>query len=358
MTASQPAALRTVTLDELIALNDEIAALVRVGVPLELGLRQLGGDLPARMGRLAKDLAQRMERGESLIEVVEQSPQTFPPIYRAVLAAGLKSGRLALALESLASSAQRVAEARRIVAGALIYPLMVFLVAWGLFVFFVLKIAPVLAAVLGDFKVPGQVIFAVLASWGGSAAWWGPAVPVAVLLLAWVWAFLSGRAMSIEPHAMGVLLSWLPWTRRMLRSFRIAMFSEVLALLVENNVPLPAGLVLAAESVGNRRMLGASRALAESLQRGEPLAGRTQDMAGIPPFLYWLMATGQDHGGLLPALRHSADTYRRRARFQADAARLILPVALTVVLGGGITFLYALMVFGSWILLIRSLAGI
>ena len=120
----------------------------------------------------------------------------------------------------------------------------------------------------------------------------------------------------------------------------------------------PAGLVLAAESVGNRRMLVHSRALAESLQRGEPLAGRTQDMAGIPPFLYWLMATGQDHGGLLPALRHSADTYRRRARFQADAARLILPVALTVVLGGGITFLYALMVFGSWILLIRSLAGI
>ena len=56
---------RTVTLDEADrALNDEIAALVRVGVPLELGLRQLGGDLPARMGRLAKDLAQRMMRGK------------------------------------------------------------------------------------------------------------------------------------------------------------------------------------------------------------------------------------------------------------------------------------------------------
>ena len=77
MTASQPAA-RTVTLDELIALNDEIAALVRVGVPLELGLRQLGGDLPARMGRLAKDLAQRMEARGKPYRGRRAEPSDFP----------------------------------------------------------------------------------------------------------------------------------------------------------------------------------------------------------------------------------------------------------------------------------------
>ena len=44
------------TVDELLALNDEIAALVRAGVPLERGLADLGGDMPGRLGALATRL--------------------------------------------------------------------------------------------------------------------------------------------------------------------------------------------------------------------------------------------------------------------------------------------------------------
>ena len=58
------------TLDDLIALNDEIAALVRAGVPLEAGLAELGGDLPGRLGQFATVLAQRTARGESLAQAI------------------------------------------------------------------------------------------------------------------------------------------------------------------------------------------------------------------------------------------------------------------------------------------------
>ena len=40
-----------VTLDQLIALNDEMAALVRAGVPLERGLIEAGRDLRLALGR-------------------------------------------------------------------------------------------------------------------------------------------------------------------------------------------------------------------------------------------------------------------------------------------------------------------
>ena len=46
----------------MIALNDEIAALVRAGVPLEQGLGHLGGDLPGRLGTFTTALADRMGR--------------------------------------------------------------------------------------------------------------------------------------------------------------------------------------------------------------------------------------------------------------------------------------------------------
>ena len=152
MATSQPAALRPVTLEQLIALNEEIAALVRVGVPLGQGLQRLGRDMPGRLGEVAQTLAERVNRGENLWRILEANPQTFPSAYRAVVAAGLRTGRLARALELLTETAEHLAEAHRIVVAAFVYPLMVFLLAWGLFVFFVLKIAPVVAIALSEFE--------------------------------------------------------------------------------------------------------------------------------------------------------------------------------------------------------------
>ena len=58
------------TLEDVIALNDEIAALVRAGVPLETGLAQLQGDLPRGLRQVTAMLAERTARGESLAEAI------------------------------------------------------------------------------------------------------------------------------------------------------------------------------------------------------------------------------------------------------------------------------------------------
>jgi len=90
-------------LDDLIALNDEIAALVRAGVPLEMGLAELGGDLPGRLGRFATALAQRTAQGESLAQAIAGDAGQLPQAYRAVVEAGVRAGRLPAALEAVAA---------------------------------------------------------------------------------------------------------------------------------------------------------------------------------------------------------------------------------------------------------------
>src|SRR5215469_8849422 len=102
------------TLDDLLALNDEIAALVRAGVPLESGLAELGRELPGHHGRVARALSQRLARGASLDQALLESRDEFPELYVSVVTAGLKSGRLASALEGLAAAARRVAELRQV----------------------------------------------------------------------------------------------------------------------------------------------------------------------------------------------------------------------------------------------------
>ncbi len=344
------------TFDDLIALNDEIAALVRLGVPLDLGLAQLAKDMPGRSGKLAAMLAQRMERGETLAEVFADESAGFPPVYRAVVQAGWRSGRLPLALESLAGSARRLAEARRMVAASIIYPLIVFLVAWGAFVLFTVKMAGSILAMFEDFHVPGQTLMATLVRWGESAAYWGPAVPLVVVVLVGAWWHCSARAALVEPRAAGWFLGWLPWTGRMLRQSRVASFADVLALLVESRVPLPEGIVLAAETVGGARLVASARQIAEALKRGEPLASTQLKDTGLPPLAAWLLVAGERRGALLPALRHTAETYRQRARYLAEKARVFVPIVLTLVIGGGAVAVYAALVFGSWFNILNTLA--
>ncbi|MFC1596817.1 type II secretion system F family protein [Planctomycetota bacterium] len=347
-----------VSLDEMIALNDEIAALVRAKVPLEGTLSQLGEDLPGRLGRITHMLAERMHRGESLSDILEKEPQHFPPVYRAVVLAGVRAGRLPAALESVSSSARRLAETRRMTAAGFLYPLLVLILAWGLFAMFVTWISPILLDFAIELDAPGRVCLGYLAGMGESAAFWGPGVPVAVVLLAAIWWLRSGRATVLQPRASVVMLGWLPWLGRMLRWYRIATFAEVLTLLIENRVPLPQSVVLAAEATGDPGMIRAALDIAEALRRGEPLRLGGPFHRGFPPLLEWLMVTGQSHGALLPALRHASEIYQRRARNQADVARIFLPVLLTVVIGGSVTLAYALLLFGPWTLVLRAMSGI
>ena len=56
--------------EELIAFNDEVASLARVGVPLELGLTALGRDTESALGRINATVTSRISRGESLADAL------------------------------------------------------------------------------------------------------------------------------------------------------------------------------------------------------------------------------------------------------------------------------------------------
>src|SRR5437868_6192649 len=102
----------SIAMDQLLALNEEIAALVRAGIPLDRGLLEAGQDVRGRLGRIASALGRRVGRGESLVEALEGERQAIPPLYRAVVEAGTRAGRLPVALEGMARYVRGYAEAR------------------------------------------------------------------------------------------------------------------------------------------------------------------------------------------------------------------------------------------------------
>ena len=231
------------------------------------------------------------------------------------------------------------------------------MLAYGLFVGFVLRILPTLVRGFDSTRSPVPEAESLLASMDRWWPFWVPVVPVSVALFVTSW-WVSRRARSLSA---GAGLDRVPWLRGVLADCRASGFAGMLAMLVEHEVPLPEALPIAAEAVGGRRLEEQARRRAEAIGRGEvgveadpgPFRRGTH---GFPPLLRWVLSGGADGPRLAPALRAVEVTYRRRALRRAEMIRVILPSLLLVAIGGVAAVLLAATLFVPWTALIEVLA--
>jgi general secretion pathway protein F len=354
VTISAALAARPLTLDQLAALSDEIAALARAGVPLDRGLIELSRDLPGRVGRLAGELGQRLEAGQPLeLAVTERLSASLPPVYRAVIVAGIRSGHLPAALEAAAQTARRVSDARWTSGLSLIYPLFMLMAAWGLFLFAVAKLMPVMAKMMIDVGLPAEQFQATVTQLGATQEWWGNLVPLLAalwLVLAW---YRSGRAVGQIALPGWLGCGAIATIRRIQRASRMASLADLLALLVRHEVPLPEAIELATAAVGPKSLAAGGQTLAEQLRHGESIP---QPPAGFPPLLAWTITAGQSPAQLSRTLVRTAEIYREEQSRRSQWLAIYVPLVLTLGVGGCVTFVFAALTLGPWILIMYRLA--
>ncbi|MGC8642589.1 MAG: type II secretion system F family protein [Isosphaeraceae bacterium] len=353
----EPGQAGSITIDELAALNDEITALVRAGVPLDRGLLQAAGELPGGLKRITRAIGDRLKRGESLSQALEAERRSTPPLYRAVVEAGVQSGRLPAALEGLARYVRGYSEARSTIGVALWYPIVVLTLAYVLLLGIVVVVIPRFLAAFDTLGLKVPLPLHWLETLGELAPYWWPLWPVLLLLLLFGW-WRSGQAASFQASSWSVLKLF-PWMRAMLSDYESASFAELLALLLEHRVPYPRAVTLAAEATGNQATIRGARQLAAALERGEPAA---KVVNGLPsrafrPLLRWTLAAGSEQGTLVQSLHNLAPMYRKRGLFQAEKLQVFLPTLLMLAIGGSATLLYGLTLFVPLTTLLRGLAA-
>jgi general secretion pathway protein F len=339
-----------ITLDQLVDLNAEIAALARAGVPMGPALRDLGRDLPGRLGSITKELGRRLEKGDTLADVVARSDDLLPPVYRAVVMAGIRSGRLPVALEGLSTAARRFSELHRLVGVSLLYPLLVLGFAYCLFVWTTVVWAPSVVDGFREFGGKATWLGALVAV-GNAAKWWAPWLPVAFLVLLFFGWRRSGSCATgygVAGRLLGIA--------RVLRTTSLATFADVLRLLVEQDVTLDEAVVLAADASGDPRLAKAAREMADRIQRGEKGSGEPVSAGGFPPMLAWLIETCRRPSQLAGTLRMYADSYHAEALRAGQWATVYLPILLAAGVGGCTVALLAVGTLGPWFELLYEMA--
>ena len=271
----------------------------------------------------------------------------LPDVYRAMVEAGLRSGRLADALQGLSRVGLAVVEARRTIVLACFYPLLVLVMAYALFLFFLIVLFPRFTEcgrVIPDRRLPDYRRSS--SKPGATVMIWGPIIPLALLGVMFAWT-LTGRSRVLDGTAgMSGPLAAFPWVGRIVANYRAANFITLLAHLVDHDVPLDQAVRLAGDAAGSPRFRRSVADYADRLAAGSTAHNLWNGSLGdFPPLVAWMIGSGQRQGSLASGLRHLATAYKRKGDRQAEAFRIIFPGLLILVVGTGAVLSYGLLLF-------------
>nr|WP_314470069.1 type II secretion system inner membrane protein GspF [uncultured Sphingomonas sp.] len=317
---------------QLTLFTRQLATLSRVS-PLEESLRTITRQVEQdKVRAVVENVHAGVVEGRRLADAMAREPRSFPPLYRAMIAAGESSGTLPAILERLSTLLERQAEIRGKLLTALAYPVILALVATGVVAALMIFVVP---QVVEQFDTVGQQlplltrivigISDLLVRW-----WW--------LMLLVLGAAVAGFVVALrQPPIRLAFDSWLlriPLLGRLLRDLHAARMARTLATMVASRLPLLEGLTLTAGTIHNRRLKLASDEITDAIRGGGSLSAAMRRAGVFPPLLTYLAASGEAAGQLDEMLERAADYLEREFdRFTATAMSLLEP-AIIVVMGG------------------------
>ncbi len=247
-----------------------LSSLLAAGVPLSRALVILHREATTPAARAKwKEIHDLVVDGMSLADAMARSPETFPRVYVAMVEAGETGGFLDVVLAQIADFQAREKELRGRVLAALLYPMILLVLAIAvlvlLLVFFIPKFQTIFAGFGAELPALTQVIVGIsdiLRHYGLYIA--GALVGSAFFLRSWLASPAGRRAWE------GAILR-IPAIGSLAARFAMARFCRMLGTLLGAGVPMIAGLNVARRSIGNQILVDAVATSIERVKEGKPL---------------------------------------------------------------------------------------
>lgn len=321
-------------------LISELAILLRAGLPLDRALGLAIGNIESKtLGIRFAPLLADVREGRPLSEGFARLPDLFTPTAVAMAEAGAANGRLSDALSRLAEMMDRAAELRRLITGAMIYPVALLIIAVGVVLLMLLLVVPQFESLMSSSQadLPAASRAVLGASRGLRDQWLAIVLTMGAVGFGLRFLFAqAGFRLGFDRLVLGV-----PLLGAIAQRLQIAQFARTLGALVEGRVSLPAAVGLAHRTITNRHMGLAIGRVAEGVREGAGLAGPLAAARVAPEIAIGFIRTGEESSELGLMLNRLADVLDRDVRLRIERLVAILTPLITVVLGAAVTGIIA-----------------
>jgi type IV pilus assembly protein PilC len=321
-----------IRMHEFLVFNQELATLLKAGMPLAQSLDILRRNVPnPALKRVLDDVYDQVRSGTSLSDAFEAHAQHVSPIYTASLMAGERSGSLEQVLRRYVAYVQVLSAVRRKVISALVYPAVLVFLSLAVVGVIVVRVVPAFNDFYANFgaelPLATQMIVAVSSGVRGNLLLLG------VLL---VGLFVLGRWSLRQPNQrrqLDRLTLRLPLLGALARQFATSQLSRTLATLLGGGIPLVTALDAATRSISNRHIAAQMDDIARQVREGQSLSEAMSAKGEFPDVAVKMVEVGEATGALQDMLNAIADFYDEDIETKLGRFLLLIEPLLLVVMG-------------------------
>lgn len=325
----------------------QLATLVDAGLPIVRSLNILTEQTESVIFKeKIKQVSDDIEAGGTLSESFAKHPKIFDKLYVNMVRAGEIGGVLEVVLNRIAIFMEKGAAVMSKVKSAMMYPIVVILLAGVIVGFIMVKIIPEFIAIFEQLgaELPAPTMVLVHASNFLINDWWKGILGIIAfyILVKKIYATKTGKFL------MDYYKLKLPVFGTLFQKAAVARFASTLGTLITAGVPILQALDIVRDSSGNEIIARAMDKVYQSVKDGETIHEPLSQCPVFPPLVYHMIAVGEETGAIDQMLNKVAEAYEQEVDDMVDGLTTLMEPILIVVLGaivGGIVIALYLPLF-------------
>ncbi|MEE3239633.1 MAG: type II secretion system inner membrane protein GspF [Pseudomonadota bacterium] len=295
---------------DLALITRQMATLIQAGIPLEEALGTVARQSDkSSVNSILLSVRSKVLEGYTLADAMAEYPSVFSNLYRSTVSAGESAGFLDVVMDKLADYTESSQAARQKIQMAMIYPVMLFLMAVGVVALLMVFVVPDVVKV---FSAQGQGlpwITRALIATSDFIVNRGWLIIVALFAVVFgIKKLLSKPSIELNWHRQ---LLTLPLIGRLSRGTNTAQFASTLSILTASGVPLVEALKIAGEVLANQWLRQRVSYATQQVQEGTSLNRALSEGGYFPPMMLHMIASGEQSGQLDQMLERIASAQQR-----------------------------------------------
>ena len=332
---AQQAETRNIRLSgsQIILFTEEMSDLLDAGLQLEPALKVMENRKElSGIKMVASALRQQVREGSSLSSALRLVSPSFGDLYCNLVTAGEMSGSLPQLLRRQATFLVMIDDLRKKVVSALIYPALIFVLGIGLIFLFMTYLVPQLTTLFQKTGKDLPVLTRVLVQTSDlfSLYWWAILAGIAAVVVGFL-QLIRTKPGKLWWHRTQLRI---PLFGSVLRGRFYSQFSQTMANLIENGIPLLNSLRLMTTATSNLHLRALMEKVVESVGEGGSLSRALQKIGEFPPMYIDMIGVGEQTGDLATALERIGRRYDKELNVKIQRlTSLVQPVVILVMAG-------------------------
>jgi len=329
---------KKVSMTQKALLAQHLSVMLKAGLTLPEALEIIQAQSTGKLKKVLKGVLLSITSGQSLSDSFSRYPTVFSGLFINATRAGEVSGSLEENMSNVAEQMEKDRELRSKIQGAMLYPVVISFVAFGMglaMAFVVLpKITPLFEGLKTDLPSSTRALIWFSKIIQEQGVWL--LLCLVIFMTTFVW-FIKQK--FSRPITHSILLKT-PIIKKIIKESNLARFCRTLGMLIKSGLNIDEALEITKTTLGNYYYYQSVSEISRRVSKGSKITEALVDFKDLyPEIAIQMIKVGERSGNLEETLFYLAGFYEKEVDNSAKSLSVVIEPIMLIVIGVVVAFL-------------------